>query len=521
MPETRKYPRSTQQSRAKKTDEYGHLQPQAPELEEAVLGALMIEKDAYSLVSEILRPESFYEYRHQLIYAAITDLAIQQKPIDILTVTEQLRSKGTLEEVGGPFYVTQLSGRVASSAHIEYHARIIAQKFLARELITFTSNIQSKAFDETQDVDDLMQEAEGKLFEISQQNMKKDYTQINPVIQEAYNMLQKAAARTDGLSGLESGFHQLDKMTSGWQNSDLIIIAARPAMGKTAFVLSMAKNIAVNNRVPVALFSLEMSNVQLVNRLIVNVCEIPGEKIKSGQLAPYEWGQLDYKIKELYDAPLYVDDTPSLSVFELRTKARRLVREHDVKLIIIDYLQLMNASGMSFGSRQEEVSTISRSLKGLAKELNIPIIALSQLNRGVESREGVDGKRPQLSDLRESGAIEQDADMVCFIHRPEYYKIYTDDRGNDLRGMAEIIIAKHRNGAVGDVLLRFRGEYARFQNPDDDLIVPMPGEEPKTFRSSISKGNASAAVPPPPVPQEVAAMDNPFGGPMPEGPLPF
>ena len=497
------------------------MQPQAPELEEAVLGALMIEKDAYSLVSEILRPESFYEYRHQLIYAAITDLAIQQKPIDILTVTEQLRSKGTLEEAGGPFYVTQLSGRVASSAHIEYHARIIAQKFLARELITFTSNIQSKAFDETQDVDDLMQEAEGKLFEISQQNMKKDYTQINPVIQEAYNMLQKAAARTDGLSGLESGFHQLDKMTSGWQNSDLIIIAARPAMGKTAFVLSMAKNIAVNNRVPVALFSLEMSNVQLVNRLIVNVCEIPGEKIKSGQLAPYEWGQLDYKIKELYDAPLFVDDTPSLSVFELRTKARRLVREHDVKLIIIDYLQLMNASGMSFGSRQEEVSTISRSLKGLAKELNIPIIALSQLNRGVESREGVDGKRPQLSDLRESGAIEQDADMVCFIHRPEYYKIYTDDRGNDLRGMAEIIIAKHRNGAVGDVLLRFRGEYARFQNPDDDLIVPMPGEEPKTFRSSISKGNASASVPPPPVPQEVAAMDNPFGGPMPEGPLPF
>ena len=475
MAETRRTTRVPKATKTKPVDEYGHLQPQAPELEEAVLGALMIEKDAYSLVSEILRPESFYEHRNQLIYAAITDLAIQQKPIDILTVTEQLRSRGDLDEVGGPFYITQLSGKVASSAHIEYHARIIAQKFLARELISFTSNIQTKAFDETQDVDDLMQEAEGKLFEISQQNMKKDYTQINPVIQEAYEMLQKAAARTDGLSGLSSGFHQLDKMTSGWQNSDLIIIAARPAMGKTAFVLSMAKNMAVNNKVPVALFSLEMSNVQLVNRLIVNVCEIPGEKIKSGQLAPYEWGQLDYKIKELYDAPLYVDDTPSLSVFELRTKARRLVREHDVKIIIIDYLQLMNASGMSFGSRQEEVSTISRSLKGLAKELNIPIIALSQLNRGVESREGIDGKRPQLSDLRESGAIEQDADMVCFIHRPEYYKIYTDEKGNDLHGMAEIIIAKHRNGAVGDVLLRFRAEFARFQNPDDEMIVPMPG----------------------------------------------
>ena len=520
MATTQKRPtRTTKVSKEKLTDEYGHLQPQAPELEKAVLGALMIEKDAYSLVSEILKPESFYEHRHQLIYAAITDLAIQQKPIDLLTVTEHLRFMGHLDEVGGPFYITQLSGMMASSAHIEYHARIIAQKYLARELITFTSNIQKKAFDETEDVDDIMQEAEGRLFEISQQNMKKDYTQINPVIQEAYEMLRTAAARTDGLSGLASGFHKLDKMTSGWQNSDLIIIAARPAMGKTAFVLSMAKNIAVNNKVPVALFSLEMSNVQLVNRLIVNVCEIPGEKIKSGQLAPYEWGQLDYKIKELYDAPLYVDDTPSLSVFELRTKARRLVREHDVKIIIIDYLQLMNASGMSFGSRQEEVSTISLSLNGLAKELNIPIIALSQLNRGVENREGVDGKRPQLSDLRESGAIEQDADMVCFIHRPEYYKIYTDEKGNDLHGMAEIIIAKHRNGAVGDVLLRFRGEFARFQNPEDEMIVPLPTEENASpvIRSKMNKGGSS--VPPPPADMAPAQEGNPFGAPLPDVPF--
>ena len=507
MATTQKRPaRTTKVSKEKLTDEYGHLQPQAPELEKAVLGALMIEKDAYSLVSEILKPESFYEHRHQLIYAAITDLAIQQKPIDLLTVTEHLRFMGHLDEVGGPFYITQLSGMMASSAHIEYHARI-----LARELITFTSNIQKKAFDETEDVDDIMQEAEGRLFEISQQNMKKDYTQINPVIQEAYEMLRTAAARTDGLSGLASGFHKLDKMTSGWQN------------------LSMAKNIAVNNKVPVALFSLEMSNVQLVNRLIVNVCEIPGEKIKSGQLAPYEWGQLDYKIKELYDAPLYVDDTyvddtPSLSVFELRTKARRLVREHDVKIIIIDYLQLMNASGMSFGSRQEEVSTISRSLKGLAKELNIPIIALSQLNRGVENREGVDGKRPQLSrpqlsDLRESGAIEQDADMVCFIHRPEYYKIYTDEKGNDLHGMAEIIIAKHRNGAVGDVLLRFRAEFARFQNPEDEMIVPLPTEENATpvIRSKMNKGNGS--IPPPPADMEPVQGGNPFGAPLPDAPF--
>ena len=497
----------------------GRLQPQARELEEAVLGALMLEKDAYSIVSEILKPESFYEKAHEKIYAAIVDLAISQRPVDMLTVTEQLKKRGELEEVGGPFYISQLTSKVASSAHIEYHARIIAQKYLARELISFTAMIQGKAFDESIDVEDLMQEAEGKLFEISQRNVKKDVTQINPVIKEAMVMLEKAANQKEGLSGLRTGFEGLDKMTSGWQNSDLIIIAARPAMGKTAFVLSMAKNMAVNHNTPVALFSLEMSNVQLVNRLIVNVCEIPGEKIKSGRLENYEWEQLDFKIKELYDAPIYVDDTPSLSVFELRTKARRLVREHGIKIIIIDYLQLMNASGMAFGSRQEEVSTISRSLKGLAKELSIPIIALSQLNRGVESREGIDGKRPQLSDLRESGAIEQDADMVCFIHRPEYYKIFQDDRGNDLRGMAEIVIAKHRNGAVGEVLLRFKGEFTRFSNPEDDMVIPMPGEPAGAMLGSkMNTGNAGSI--PPPAPDFAPQTENPFGAPG-DGPLPF
>ena len=519
MAEQRRTTRTPKSKSPQPVNDYGRIQPQAPELEEAVLGALMIEKDAYSLVSEILRPESFYEHRHQLIYSAITDLAVNQKPVDILTVKEQLAKRGDLEEVGGPFYITQLSSKVASSAHIEYHARIIAQKYLARELISFTAMIQGKAFDETLDVEDLMQEAEGKLFEISQRNVKKDVTQINPVIKDAMEMLQKAALQKEGLSGLRTGFEGLDKMTSGWQNSDLIIIAARPAMGKTAFVLSMAKNMAVNFNTPVALFSLEMSNVQLVNRLIVNVCEIPGEKIKSGRLESYEWEQLDFKIKELYDAPIFVDDTPSLSVFELRTKARRLVREHGIKCIIIDYLQLMNASGMSFGSRQEEVSTISRSLKGLAKELNIPIIALSQLNRGVESREGEEGKRPQLSDLRESGAIEQDADMVCFIHRPEYYKIYTSQDGTDLRGMAEIIIAKHRNGAVGDVRLRFIGQYTRFQNPEDDMVIPHPAEGGGATFGSKMNAVSDGSVPPP---TEFAPQtDNPFGGVGSDGPLPF
>ena len=449
----------------------GRLQPQAREVEEAVLGALMLEKDAYFIVSEILKPESFYEKIHQLIFQAIVDLAVSQRPIDMLTVTEQLRKTGELETVGGPFYISRLTEKVASTAHLEYHAKIVAEKYLARELIRYTGVIQGKAFDETIEVDELMQEAEGELFKISQRNIRNEAAQINPIIKKSIDLIHTAATQKEGLSGLRSGFTGLDKITSGWQNSDLIVIAARPAMGKTAFVLSMAKNMAINFKIPVAIFSLEMSNVQLVNRLIVNVTEIPGEKIKNGQLAPYEWEQLDHKINELYDTSIYVDDTPSLSVFELRTKARRLVREHGIRCIFIDYLQLMNASGMNFGSREQEVSTISRSLKGLAKELNIPIIALSQLNRGVEGRQGLEGKRPQLADLRESGAIEQDADMVCFIHRPEYYKIFEDDKANSLIGVAEIIVAKHRNGRTGDIRLRFKNEFAKFINMDEDIPV--------------------------------------------------
>ena len=436
-----------------------------------MLGALMIDKDAYAVVCEMLYPESFYEPRNQKVYSAIRELSMHELPVDVWTVTEQLAKQGDLEDVGGPGYITELSSRVASSANIEYHARIIAQKSLARQLISFTSRIQGMAFDETVDVDELMQEAEGALFELGQRNMKKDYTQIDPVIRNAVDVIQKAAANKEGLTGVPTGYNKLDDITSGWQPSDLVIIAGRPAMGKTSFALSMAKNIAADHRVPMAFFSLEMSNVQLVNRLISNCCEIQGSKILNGQLHPDDWDRLDKRLNNLLGAPLYVDDTPGLSVFELRTKARRLVREHGVKIIMIDYLQLMNANGMRFSSRQEEVSTISRSLKGLAKELDIPILALSQLNRGVESREGLEGKRPQLSDLRESGAIEQDADMVLFVHRPEYYHIYQDDNGRDLRGMAQIIIAKHRKGATGDVLLTFRGEFTRFENPEDRRLT--------------------------------------------------
>ncbi|WP_278528994.1 replicative DNA helicase [Prevotella histicola] len=457
---------------------FGHLQPQATDIEKVVLGALMIDKDAFTVVSEIIKPETFYEARHQKIYEAIQSLNLQEKPVDIMTVAEELRHKGTLEEIGGPAYVVELSSNVASSAHIEYHAHILAQKFLARQLIQFASMIETDAFDETVDVDELMQKAEGTLFEISQKNMLQDYVQIDTIVEQAHQLLLQAANRDGGLTGVPSGFHKLDEITAGWQASDLVIIAGRPAMGKTSFALSIAKNIAVDYREPIAFFSLEMNNVQLVNRLISNVCSVPGNKILNGQLTPDEWERFDSNIRKMQGAPIYVDDTPGLSIFELRTKARRLVREHGIKILMIDYLQLMNANGMRFNSRQEEVSTISRSLKGLAKELNIPVLALSQLSRAVEQRDGAEGKRPQLSDLRESGAIEQDADMVLFVHRPEYYHILQDDKGNDLHGMAQIIIAKHRKGATGDVLLNFRGEYTRFANPEDtDFTAPLPEDQ--------------------------------------------
>ncbi len=489
MAEQNNTPRRRQARQQPVDTTYAHLQPQALDIERAVLGALLIDKDAYPVVCEILYPESFYEPRNQMIFEAIRQLSMAESPVDVLTVTEQLARNGHLEEAGGPAYIAEISSRVATSAHVEYHARIVAQKFLARQLIQFSGDIQTKAFDETIDVDELMQHAEGALFELSQKNMKKDYTQIDPVVDQAVKVIQKAAANTDGLTGVSSGYYGLDDKTSGWQESDLIIVAGRPAMGKTAFALSMAKNIAADNRIPIAFFSLEMSNVQLVNRLISNACEIEGKKILNGQLRADEWDRLDKRVGTLLGAPLYVDDTPGLSVFELRTKARRLVKEHGVKIIMIDYLQLMNANGMRFSSRQEEVSTISRSLKGLAKELNIPIIALSQLNRGVESREGLEGKRPQLSDLRESGAIEQDADMVLFVHRPEYYHIYKDDNGNDLRGKAEIIIAKHRKGATGDVLLTFRGEYTRFENPEDNRLDPIAPTNGGIIESKIDGVN--------------------------------
>lgn len=474
----------------------GKLPPHDTNLEEAVLGALMLEKDAYMNVCDLLTPESFYDIKNQKIFEAISTLGLNQRPIDMITVTEQLRSNGTLAEVGGAVHISELTAKVYSAAHVEFHAKIVAQKALARRLIEFSSNIEGKAFDEANDIDDLLQEAEGQLFNISQTQLKRDVTQIDPVLNLALDQIQTAANTQTGLSGLQTGYTNLDKMTSGWQNSDLIIIAARPAMGKTAFVLSMAKNMAIDYKIPIAIFTLEMANVQLVKRLISNVADLEGEKIKSGDLSNEEWDRLNQRLRGVYNAPLYLDETPGLSITELRTKARRLVRERGVQMIMIDYLQLMNATGMKLGSREQEVSTISRSLKALAKELNIPVIALSQLNRSTETRED---KRPVLSDLRESGAIEQDADIVCFIHRPEYYtKSGEDASGNDIRGLAELIIAKHRNGAVGDVKLRFVSKYARFENWDegfdmvrDSLATTTVARESKMNREAEATGGTS------------------------------
>lgn len=459
------------------TDPLGKLPPRDTDLEEVVLAALMLEKDAYMSVCDLLTPDSFYDPVNQKIYEAIVTLGLNQRPIDMITVTEQLRQNGTLKEVGGAVHISELTARVYSAANVEFHAKIIAQKYLARRLITFASEIETNAFDESNDVEELLQMAEGKLFDISQNQLKREVTQVDPVINLALEQIQTAANTQTGLSGLRTGYNDLDKMTSGWQNSDLIIIAARPAMGKTAFVLSMAKNMAVDYSIPIAVFTLEMANVQLVKRLISNVAELEGEKIKSGNLTNQEWDRLNERLRKVYGAPIYLDETPGLSITELRTKARRLVRERGVQMIMIDYLQLMNATGMKLGSREQEVSTISRSLKALAKELNIPIIALSQLNRSTETRED---KRPVLSDLRESGAIEQDADIVCFIHRPEYYtKEGVDAQGNDIRGLAELIVAKHRSGAVGDVKLRFVHRFARFENWEDDF---------KNVEATLSRG---------------------------------
>ncbi|MCD4730392.1 MAG: replicative DNA helicase [Bacteroidales bacterium] len=458
--------------------EHGRVPPQAIDLEEAVLGALMLEQNALTAVIDILNPEVFYKEAHQTIYAAIHRLFAKSEPIDILTVTNELKSSGELELVGGAYSITQLTNRVASTANIEYHARIISQKYIQRELIKISSDIIKDAFEDTTDVFDLLDKAEKNLFAVSENNFRREYDSMQTLVRDAIKDIQAARDHEGNLRGIPSGFTDLDRITAGWQKSDLIILAGRPGMGKTAFVLSMARNIAVDFNIPVAFFSLEMSSIQLVTRLISSETQLRADKLKKGNLENYEWEQLNAKIGKLVDAPLFIDDTPALSIFELRAKCRRLKAQHNIQMIIVDYIQLMSLGGDNKGNREQEISTISRSLKALSKELDIPVITLSQLNRSVETRGG--SKRPILSDLRESGAIEQDADMVCFIYRPEYYKIDHDEQGNSTRGMAELIIAKHRNGALADVKMQFIDKFAKFLDYEGGDLE-MPGDIPSEY----------------------------------------
>ena len=460
--------------------EKGKIPPQAIDLEEVVLGAMMIDKKGVDEVIDILNSEAFYKESHKYIFESILSLFENSEPIDLLTVSSQLKKDNRLELAGGDFYLISLTQKVSSSAHIEFHARIILQKYIQRSLIKISNEIIEESYDETKDVFDLLDKAEAKLYDVTQGNIKKSSETAQSLVIQAKKKIE-AISNKDGLSGIPSGFDKIDKLTSGWQESDLIIIAARPGMGKTALTLSMARNIAVNQNIPVGFFSLEMSSVQLITRLISSETGLSSEKLRTGRLEKHEWEQLNVKVSALENAPLFIDDTPSLSIFDLRAKARRLSSQHGIKLIVIDYLQLMTAGGSNKnGNREQEISTISRNLKALAKELDVPVIALSQLSRAVETRGG--SKRPILSDLRESGAIEQDADIVSFIYRPEYYKIdeWDDEERTPSAGQAEFIVAKHRNGGLNNIKLKFVSNLGKFENLDNF-------ETPFEYQSKINK----------------------------------
>ncbi len=488
----------------------GKVPPQALDLEEAVLGAIMLDNNALNSVIDIIKPEMFYKESHGRIFSAIISVFQKSEPVDLLTVSSHLKHSGELELCGGPFYLTQLTARIASAANIEFYARIIAQKYVQRELIRISNEVIQDAFEDTVDVFDLLDRAEASMYNISQANLRKGIQEMPDLVSAAVREIEEARKHDGHISGVPTGFTQLDNITAGWQKSDLIIIAARPGMGKTAFVLTLARNVAVDYKRPVAVFSLEMSSVQLITRLIASESEIEAEKLRKGKLDENEWKQLHSKLNPLIDAKLFIDDTAALSSFELRTKARRLKAQHDIQLIIIDYLQLMTLGGGQQGgvknmNREQEISTISRSLKSLAKELDVPIICLSQLNRSVETRGG--NKRPMLSDLRESGAIEQDADMVLFIYRPEYYKI-EEINGVSSRGLAELIIAKHRNGRLEDVMLKFVSDFARFENADisfeqESTFMQQPG--------SITPGGSFDQPSYTTRPSKMNEPDDPFG----------
>lgn len=458
----------------------GRIPPQALDMEQAVLGALLLEKNALHRIMDVLRPEMFYKESHKIIFEAILGLFQNSAPVDMLTVKDFLRKEGHLEKTGGAFYIAELTSRVASAANIEYHARVIAEKFILRELIRISDNVIKDAFDETTDVFELLDKTEQGLFEVSETHLRKNYQGMAELVMKTIARLEELKNKDESITGISSGFTELDKLTSGWQKSDLVIIAARPAMGKTAFTLTVARNAALGKKSPVAFFSLEMASVQLVQRLICAEAELDAQKVRTGKLENYEWQQLITRIGSLSNAPLYIDDTPGISIMDLRAKCRRLKAEKKIEMVIIDYLQLMTGSSAKGGNREQEIAGISRALKELAKELDVCVIALSQLSRAVETRGG--DKKPQLSDLRESGSIEQDADMVMALYRPEYYGFETDEEGNSTAGLAEVIILKQRNGPTGTARLNFIGKYGKFT----DLNMFSGGNI--TLGSSLNSG---------------------------------
>lgn len=463
--------------------DFQRIPPQALDVEEAVLGAIMVEPGSEIEALENLKPESFYKETHQKIFKAISELSTLHKPIDQLTVMQQLAANKDLEFVGGAAFINYLAGKIGSAAHLNFHAKILAEKYIKRELISISNKIQQKSYDPSSDIEDLLEYSEKQIFDLAFENVSSAVKPMNIVVKETLDHIEELTQKDTKFSGVPSGFTSLDRITSGWQPSDMVIIAARPSMGKTAFILSMARNMAVDHQVPVAIFSLEMSAHQLVTRLIVSETGIGSEKIRTGDLNKEEWQMLESKTAPLSEAKIFIDDTAGISITELRAKCRNLKIQHDIKLVVIDYLQLMSGPPETRNNREQEVSQISRGLKAIAKELDIPVIALSQLNRAVENRTG---KRPQLSDLRESGSIEQDADLVVFIHRPEKFGILQDDDGNSTEGLAEIIIAKHRNGAVTDVKLRFIDYMARFVEPDGGMEFGLEEGQELTLSSKMN-----------------------------------
>ncbi|MFW5850996.1 MAG: replicative DNA helicase [Bacteroidota bacterium] len=484
------YKKTTQKKKEITELDFGKMPPHSIDLEETVLGQLMLEDDVVVNVIDTLKPESFYVNKHRLIYEAIYNLGKEQAPVNIQTVVEELKKKEKLEEVGGAFFIAQLTQKISSAAHIDHHAKLIAEKFIQRELIRVASEIQEKAFDATLNISELIDFSESEVFKVGEGNVKKAAAPISQLMDKAFELIHKAQDNENSYSGEPTGFTDLDKITSGWQSNNMVVLAARPAMGKTAFVLSMLRNMAVDYNLPVAMFSLEMNSVQLVNRLIVSETAITHDKLKNGKLSESDWTNIYEKTQKLSNAPIYLDDTPALSVFEFRAKCRRLVEKYGVRCVFIDYLQLMTTQSAS--SREQEVSLISRQIKAVAMELEIPVIALSQLNRSVETRTG--NKRPQLSDLRESGAIEQDADLVLFIHRPEYYGITVDEEGNSTVGLAEIIIAKNRHGATSTVNLEFIPEQTKFTDRNFfNQLEDLPDENSDfEYKTQVFKSKMNA-----------------------------